>query len=69
MFPEGLDGVNIILKNSRGYIGWCRFNCPYGKGTLPLDMPGNNFLDVVLPRKLIAPGVLVQMMHWKRLLK
>ena len=41
----------------------CRFNCPCGKGTLPLDMPGNNFLDVVLPGELIPPGILVQMMH------
>ena len=28
---------------------------PYDKGTLPLDIPDNNLLDVVLPREIIPP--------------
>ena len=28
---------------------------PYGKDTLPLDIPDNNLLDVVLPREIIPP--------------
>lgn len=29
---------------------------PYGKGTLPLDVPDSNLLDVVLPNEYIQPG-------------
>lgn len=28
---------------------------PYGKGTLPLDVPDTNLLDVVLPNEYIQP--------------
>ena len=29
---------------------------PYGKGTLPLDVPDKNLLDVVVPKEFIQPG-------------
>ncbi len=32
-----------------------RIQLPYGKGTLPLDIPDINLIDVVLPREIIPP--------------
>src|SRR5512137_2705291 len=29
---------------------------PYGKGTIPLDVPDKNLLDVVVPKEFIQPG-------------
>jgi nickel-dependent lactate racemase len=32
-----------------------RIELPYGKGTLPLDVPDNNLLEVAVPKELIQP--------------